>query len=86
MEVCDGGQEWFAFSDGHLEPLGVCLDFEQADQKAPLTTHWLFSRESLQDFVKKADNLLLKSQCEDDLARAGIDTLSPAIEHLEEAV
>jgi hypothetical protein len=83
MADCDSnGQEWWAFCGGHLEHIGACLDFEEADQKSPPGTHWLFSRESLEDFVNKAEKQLVAVQCEIDLAKAGIDTFSPAIDHM----
>lgn len=50
----DMPQDWWAWSDDKLVPLGVCDGFDEADEKAPERTHWLFNRATLEDMVDKA--------------------------------
>lgn len=51
-------QDWFAFADDKVVPLGICEDFDDADSKAPGQTHWLFSRDTLLEFVQQAQEAL----------------------------
>lgn len=60
INVSDMPQDWFAFADDKIIPLGVCQDFDEADSKAPEQTHWLFSREALALFVAQAQEQLNK--------------------------
>jgi hypothetical protein len=58
LNVSDMPQDWYAFCDDRIVPLGICEDFDEADSKAPGQTHWLFSRDSLKDFISQAQEQL----------------------------
>jgi len=46
--------------DNSVHPLGECEDFSEADDKAPMGTHWIFDRDDL---------VILKEAIETVLAR-----------------
>lgn len=49
--------DWWAWTGDALIPLGVCEDFDGADERAgkiATLAHWIFSRESLAEFVEQA--------------------------------
>ena len=61
MNVADMPTDWWAWNGDILEPLGICEDFDQACERAdklPYPVHWVFSRESLSEFVKDAQQEL----------------------------
>ena len=53
--------DWWAWTGDQLIPLGICEDFDEADERASkigTLAHWIFSRESLDAFVKQAEREL----------------------------
>lgn len=49
--VSDMPADYWAWTDeGKLIPLGICEGFDEADERAPGNTHWIFTREMLQQF------------------------------------
>ena len=53
--------DWWAWTGDALIPLGICEDFDEADDRAGrigTLAHWIFSRESLTEFVEQAQEEL----------------------------
>jgi hypothetical protein len=52
-------QDWWSWTDtGVLVPLGICEDFNAADEKAPGNSHWLFNRDTLTEFKQEIEREL----------------------------
>lgn len=53
--------DWWAWNGELLEPLGICEDFDDADEEAgklPYPVNWIFSREALQELRDQIDEEL----------------------------
>ena len=53
--------DWWAWTGDALIPLGVCEDFDEADERAGeigTLANWIFSREALMGFVEQAQEEL----------------------------
>ena len=63
-KIFGGGEEpedYWAWTGDTLIPLGICEDFDEADDRAGrigTLAHWIFSRESLTEFVEQAQEKL----------------------------
>lgn len=52
-------QEYWAWTDdGKLVPLGACESYDEASEKEPGNTHWIFSRQGLEEFRVELDREL----------------------------
>ncbi len=48
--VSDMPQDFWAWLDTmELKPLGICESYDEAFEKAPGNTHWVFTRQGLQE-------------------------------------
>ena len=57
QNISDMPTDWWAWTGDELIPLGICDDFDEADERAlkkGRPTTWIFSRESLNTFVEQA--------------------------------
>ena len=57
QNVSDMPTDWWAWTGDELIPLGICEDFDGADERASKIgklAHWIFSRVSLTTFVEQA--------------------------------
>ena len=57
QNISDMPTDWWAWTGYELIPLGICEDFDEADERASKTgksAHWIFSRVSLTTFVEQA--------------------------------
>jgi hypothetical protein len=62
MNISSMPTDWWAWDGDILTPLGICEDFGEAAVKADATGSaqvWIFSRESLSEFVSVAQEELL---------------------------
>ena len=53
--------DWWAWTGDEFIALGVCEDFDEADERSSsinTLAHWIFSRESLITFVEQAQEEL----------------------------
>jgi hypothetical protein len=59
VNISDMPQDYWAWTDdGKLVPLGLCEDFNEASEKEPGNTHWVFSRQGLEEFRVELDREL----------------------------
>ena len=61
LNVSDMPTDRWAWTGDALIPLGVCEDFDDADERASkigTLAHWIFSREALTEFVEQVQKEL----------------------------
>ena len=46
-------QDYWAWTDEELVPLGICQDFDEAYEREPPNTHWIFTRQGLEEFYEE---------------------------------
>ncbi len=62
LNIADMPTDWWAWDGENFYPLGICEDFDEADERdrkrCGLPGNWLFSREALVDMKNKIEEEL----------------------------